>query len=104
MPKSEQSFTVGFFSAMEPGRAQVWRPKEKDAEECGEEEAGRRYAKLRRSMRKGKVVDGLSVASIWMKDEQTGDYIRCMTSDGTEATATLSDLLHIFTGTVVGSA
>lgn len=77
-------FTVGFFSPTEPGIAHTWRPKEKSREAVPREKADKRFDKLVKAMRKGKQVDGLLVASVWMRDA-TGEAIRSMTSDGTEA-------------------
>jgi hypothetical protein len=78
-------FTVGFFSPSEPFIAQTWRPKDKSKEAVDRTKADKRFAKLIKAMQKGKPVDGLLLASVWMKDESTGGYIRSMTADGTEA-------------------
>lgn len=85
-------FTVGFFSPSEPFVAQTWRPKAKSKEATSRTKADKRFDKLVRSMQKGKPVDGLLLASVWIRDESTGSYIRCMTADGTEAPAHPGDV------------
>jgi hypothetical protein len=81
----QKPFMVGFFSPSEPFIAQIWRPKEKDSEECDQEEANERFETLRKAMKKGKRVDGLIIASVFIRSVETEDAIRSMTKDGTEA-------------------
>lgn len=83
--QNEPLFTVGFFSPSEPFIAQTWRPKETSKEATCRPKADKRFARLVKSMKKGRPVDGLLLASVWMKNESTGSYIRSMTVDGTEA-------------------
>lgn len=77
-------FTVGFFSSSEPGVAQTWRPKENSREAVPREKANKRFEKLVKAMKKGKLVDGLLIESVWIRDA-AGGAIRSMTKDGTEA-------------------
>jgi hypothetical protein len=90
VPKQQQ-FMVGFFSQSEPFIAQIWRPKEKDSEECDKGEADKRFKTLRKAMKKGKEVDGLFIASVFIRSVATGDAIRSMTKDGTEAAPLVHD-------------
>ena len=84
-------FTVGFFSPNAPGVAQTWRPKEKSKELVPRAKADKRFAKLVKAMKKGKIVDGLPIASVWMRDE-AGGAVRSMTADGHEPEIRPGDL------------
>jgi hypothetical protein len=89
-------FAAGFFSPSYPGIAWIWRSKEEDDELCTRPEAERRFDKLAKRMSKGKKVDGLEVASVFIRDESTGEAVRSMTQDGTEAQARAHDLGMFF--------
>ncbi len=83
-------YFVGFFSAHEPGTIQRWRPREEDDELVPKPEADKRFDHLATEMRARRKVDGLRVASVALYTE-SGDAIRSMTADGTEATPMKQD-------------
>lgn len=78
---------VGFFAFNRPGIVEAWRPREEDREICGSAEAARRYEALVRAMLGGELVDGLRPASVFERDEVTGEILRSTTADGFETTA-----------------
>jgi hypothetical protein len=98
-------YTAGFFSSSIPGVAQNWRPTELANEQCSRPEADRRFDTLVKAMTQHEQVDELTVASVFIRNESTGEYIRSMTADGTEAEAKSTDRAFVFCGGhAVGSA
>jgi hypothetical protein len=93
---TRKRFTAGFFSPSHPGIAWIWRPLIEDDELCPRAEAERRFDILAKRMSKGKKVDGLQVASVFIRDESTGEAVRSITQDGTEAEARAHDLGMFF--------
>lgn len=97
-------FTVGFYSPSFPGVLQTWRPKENSAEATSREQADERFDHLVLEMLAGNKVDDLFIASVWMKRETTGEFVRSMTSDGVEAKPKPgdSDFARVYTKPVRG--
>lgn len=84
-------YVVGFFAEGLPGTSEIWRPTEDADERCDLNEASRRFASLQRSMLAGETVDGLRLASAYVRDADDGETILSRTADGSTTTENASD-------------
>lgn len=80
-------YVVGFFVVGLPGTSEIWRPAEDSEEACDAAEARARFATLCRSMLAGETVEGLRLASAFVRDADDGETLVSCTADGC-ATAT----------------